>query len=555
MDPYLAQFIKDSTPPMNESVLNGLAVEHLPHSMRYIESIVRNVFTGLLPGLKFERMIKCSPEEELRKEQRRKNDKLVIDIARSDLYLVGLDFSYVDPTKIDPLTGKPDTKPYPLQRKYLFLPFAGPAGSIFLSGSRYFINPVISDIVLSFERESVFVRLLRDKFAVKRVEHTVYVNNKITTVPVIWSEIYHLNKDRRKEKTNKALCALALYLFCRYGLKETLQRFGKTDIVVGGPDDVNSTIYPADKWAIFQSSRSLKRRGLKTTQQFVDYRVAVPIDNADPYVHALLGSLFYLLDHFPEKFGDINWLESKEKWMLIMGYIYFGENQHRGVILSDIQEHFKSLDEYLDTIILEKLASIDIHVKDTYELLALIVERFGEWMISSADRINSLYDKELSILYDILLPVTTSIFNCFFKLKSSAKSSGSKGLSLRDVEKIMDSTIRSRAIFAITKTQNGIQSVSYSGANKFLKITCVMSPQKRTGGHGSSDDAGQLKDPEKRLHVSFVDVGNYSNLTGKTPVGSQRLNPYIELGPNGRVLRSRETRAALDATQEKIKRM
>ena len=108
MDPYLAQFIKDSTPKMNSSVLNGLAVEHLPHAMRYIEGIVRNVFNGLLPGLKFERMIKCSPEEELRKEQRRKNDKLVIDIARSDLYLVGLDFSYVDPTKIDPLTGKPD---------------------------------------------------------------------------------------------------------------------------------------------------------------------------------------------------------------------------------------------------------------------------------------------------------------------------------------------------------------------------------------------------------------------------------------------------------------
>jgi hypothetical protein len=56
-------------------------------------------------------LLKCSPEEELRKEQRRKNDKLVIDIARSDLYLVGLDFSYVDPTKIDPLTGKPDLKP------------------------------------------------------------------------------------------------------------------------------------------------------------------------------------------------------------------------------------------------------------------------------------------------------------------------------------------------------------------------------------------------------------------------------------------------------------
>ena len=82
-----------------------------------------------------------------------------------------------------------------------------------------------------------------------------------------------------------------------------------------------------------------------------------------------------------------------------------------------------------------------------------------------------------------------------------------------------------------------------------------MNPQKRSGGKGSSDDAGQLKDPEKRLHVSFVDVGNYSNLTGKTPVGSQRLNPYIQLDSHGRVLRSTETREALDRTQEKIRRM
>ena len=555
MDPYLAQFIKDSTPKMNSSVLNGLAVEHLPHAMRYIEGIVRNVFNGLLPGLKFERMIKCSPEEELRKEQRRKNDKLVIDIARSDLYLVGLDFSYVDPTKIDPLTGKPDLKPQPLQRKYLFLPFAGPAGSITLSGSRYFISPVISDIVLSFERESVFVRLLRDKFAVKRVDHTVYVNNRITTIPVIWSEIYHLSKERKKEKTNKALCPLMLYLLCRYGLKDTLKKFGATDCIVGNLDTVNSTLYPDDKWSIFQSSRALKRRGMKNGQQYVDFRVAVPIEKATPYVHALVGSLFYLLDHFPDKFENIEWLESKEKWMLVMGYIYFGETQHRGILLGDIQEHFKSIDEYLDTIILDKLESVNIKVNDTYELFALIIERFGELMISTSDRINSLYDKELSILYDVLIPVTSSIFNCYFKLKSSAKSNAGKGLSVRDIEKIMEVTIRARAIFGITKTQNGISSLSYSGDNKFLKITSVMNPQKRSGGKGSSDDAGQLKDPEKRLHVSFVDVGNYSNLTGKTPVGSQRLNPYIQLDSHGRVLRSTETREALDKTQEKIRRM
>lgn len=185
----------------------------------------------------------------------------------------------------------------------------------------------------------------------------------------------------------------------------------------------------------------------------------------------------------------------------------------------------------------------------------MIIERFGEWMISTSDRINSLYDKELSILYDVLIPVTSSIFNCYFKLKSSAKSNAGKGLSVRDIEKIMEVTIRARAIFGITKTQNGISSLSYSGDNKFLKITSVMNPQKRSGGKGSSDDAGQLKDPEKRLHVSFVDVGNYSNLTGKTPVGSQRLNSYIQLDSHGRVLRSTETREALDKTQEKIRRM
>ena len=554
MDPYLAQFIKDSTPVMNSKIVNGLAVEHLPHAMRYVEGIVQNVFSGLLPGLKFERMIKCSPDEELRKEQRRKNDKLVIDIARSDLFLVGLDFSYVDPTKIDPLTGKADLKPQPLQRKYLFLPFAGPAGSITLSGSRFFISPVLSDIVLSFERESVFVRLLRDKFAVKRLDHTVYVNNKITTIPVIWSEIYHLSKERKKEKTNKAECTLLLYLLCRYGLKETLQKFGKTDCKVGNAETVNSTTCPDDTWSIFESSKTLKRRGLKNGQQYVDYRVAVPTANMTANVCSLIGTLFYILDHFPEKFENIDWFESKEKWMLIMGYIYFGENQHRGILLTDIQEHFKSIDEYLDTIILDKLESVNIKVKNTYELLALIIERFGEWMINTSDKINSLYDKELSILYDTLLPVTSSIFNCYFKLKSSAKSN-QKGLSVRDIEKIMDITIRARAIFGIVKSQNGLSSMAYSGDNKFLKITSVMNPQKRSGGKGNSDDAGQLKDPEKRLHVSFVDVGNYSNLTGKTPVGSQRLNPYIELDPHGRVLRSQETREALDKTQEMIRRM
>lgn len=554
MDPYLAQFIKDSTPPMNSSVINGLAVTHLPHAMRYVEGIVRNIFNGLIPGLKFERMIKCSPEEELRKEQRRKNEKLVIDIARSDLYVVGLDFSYVDPTKIDAMTGKPDLKRYPLQRKYLFLPFVGPAGSITLSGSRFFISPVLSDIVLSFERESVFVRLLRDKFSVKRLEHTIYVNNRITTASVIWSEIYHLTKEREKEKTSKTHCALMLYLLCQFGLKETLKRYGKSECLVGDASTVNPSTCPSDQWTVFQSSRALKRRGFKGKQTYVDFRVAIPNGSVTPFITTMIGSLFYLLDSYPERFEKIEWLESREKWMLIMGYIYFGENQHRGVLLTDVQEHFKSIDEYLDPIILDKLQSVGIIVDNTYDFLALIIERFGEWMIGTANKINSLYDKELSILYDTLLPVTTSIFNCYYKLKSSAKSN-LKGLSVRDIEKIMDTTIRSRAIFGIVKTQNGLSSMSYSGSNKIVKITSVMNPQKRSGGAGNADDAGQLRDPEKRLHVSFVDVGNYSNLTGKNPIGSQRINPYIELDSNGKVLRSKETREALDRTQEMIKRM
>lgn len=554
MDPLLMKFIKDTTPEMNYSVVNGLAAEHLKYTIQYIDGIVRNVFKDLLPGLKYVRLVRCSPEEELRKEQRRKNNKLVIDLAKSDLYLVGLDFTYVDPTKTDPVTGKPDLTEHKLQRRYLFLPFAGPAGSITLSGSRFFISTVLSDIVISYERESIFVRLLRDKFAVKRVDHTVYVNNKIETVPVIWSEIYHLNKDRRSQRTSKALCPLFLYLMCQYGLSGALKKYTGADCVIGDRDSITSKSHPDEEWSVFESSRSLRRRGYRGQQQYVDFKIAVPKQQANQYVHSLVGTIFYLLDYFPDKFTEASWLESKEKWMIIMGFIYFGENEHHGIILEDIREHFKSLDEYMDDIIRDKLHSIGIDVTDIYDLLAIIIDRFGEWMISTSDRINSLYDKEMSILYDTLFPITSSIFNCFFKLKSAAKSS-QKGLSIRDIEKIMDSTIRARTIFSITKPNNGVTSMTYSGDNKFFKITSVLNPQKRTSGRGSGNDAGQLEDPEKRLHVSFVDVGNYSNLTGKTPVGSQRVNPYVQVDKRGRVLKSQRSREALDRTQEMIKRL
>lgn len=114
------------------------------------------------------------------------------------------------------------------------------------------------------------------------------------------------------------------------------------------------------------------------------------------------------------------------------------------------------------------------------------------------------------------------------------------------------------AIYSVTKSgmsNNIVSTESYSGDNKFFKITSMMVPQAKSAKPSSKKrQRVNLKDPSMHLHASFADVGSYSYLPKSDPTGKSRINPHLQLTPQAEVIRSQKHLALIDSVQEAIKR-
>lgn len=533
MDKNLAILVDSVTPPINESIGNGLAVEHMKHVEEYVDRVLQSAAKGSPYGLKYEGFERCTPQEEFEEATKVKNNKRVYDVARSDIYMVKYWFSHHG-VRLPP--------------RYLYLPFVGEAGMLYLGGSRFNIAPVLSDRVISVQVSNIFVRLWRDRLTFERMTQHYMEDGLRQTVQVAWSTIYHKNAKMRKVvSTVKANCSLVHYLFCKYGFHDTFLKFGNCRPVIGG-QEINREAYPEDQWVIC-SSTQLKPKGFgRGFWQASDVRVAIRRDELTPMVRNMIGGFFYVVDHFPDRVRP-EWVDQKRMWMILLGHILFSGNINEGRLHDDIQDHITSLDEYLDAPVIDKLADIGVHVKDVYEIFAIIIERFNEWLLGANDKVASMYDKELSILYYVLYEITSAIFKLFYKLKAASK----KELTSKEIIATMNMTLRTGLIYSITKKHGEVSTVSVPGDNKAFKITAMLIPQSSSNKLSGRKDSASLDDPSKRLHASIAEVGGYSALPKSQPDGRARLNPHVRFDAKGVIVRNPERVELLDAVQAAIK--
>jgi hypothetical protein len=545
MDPEIERLMDNHMPKINPSIANGLAVEHMQeiHVVKYIDSVFRSAAKGFPEGLTYEGCKRCTPQEELNEASRKKgNNKRMYDVARSDLYMMKYMFTYRG-EKID---------------RYMYLPFVGEAGSIFVSGSRFNIVPVLSDRVISVGTNTVFVRLLRDVLTFERVPQNFNANGQREQANVAWAMIYHKSAKMKKIRpTVKAHSTMMHYLFCKYGLMKTFEMFGGCTPVVGGLE-INEHTYPADQWVVC-SSTQIKPKGFgRGLYEPSNLRIAVRREDYErTMVRNMIGGLFYVVDHFPSRVKpeyvnntDPKYMDNTRTWIILMGHVLFSGSLPEGRLADDVEDHIRSLDEYIDSIVLMKFKEIGIGATDLYQFFAIVIEKISDWLFKASDKVNSLYDKELSILYFVLKDITTEIFKLYFKLKAASK----KELTKKDIEDRMNKTISTGLIYRITKQHAEVANIASSGDNKALKITGWMIPQSSSSRQGGRKDRANLDDPTRFLHVSFAEVGGYSNLPKAAPTGDSRISPWVQIDPSGLVLRNPRLAPRLDRIQEEIRR-
>lgn len=535
MDKRLRRLIAEDTPKVNPAVVNGIATKAIPAAEEYIDTVFRSTMKASLYGLEYIGCERCTPIEEFNEATRKRGTRRQFDIARSDIYLMRYNFRY---------NGKE------LPPRYLYLPFVSQAGTIILSGSRYLVSPVLNDKVFSIGHSNIFVRLLRDKLNIEREPHTVVIDGSRETVQIVWSLIYHrVGSMKRLRATTKAKCSLVHYLLAKYGFKEMMQRFGNCDAVIGS-GEINPEAYPVEEYVIIESTQIKPKgfgRGYYRPSQL---RVAIPRAQYNEHVKNLVCGFFYVVDHFPDRIKS-SWVDNTRLWIILMGHILFSGTISEQKLFEDVSDHFESLDEYIDAVVQAKLKDIGHEISDIYQLFDLIIANFNTWILTAADDINSMYGKELEVLYYVLYKTTSDIVKLHFKLKAASKK---RELSEKEVISIMNMFLRQRGIFNITKSHVGVSTESYSGDNKFFKITSILVPQSTSNRMSGKKERAALISPANRLSASIAEVGGYANLPKAEPTGRTRINPHVMLDDRDGILRNDKFRDLLDDVERRIRR-
>lgn len=530
----LLEHVDNATTKFNPAIANGLAVEHMKHVESYVNRVFELTATGFPPGLEYRGCRKCTPLEEYQEITKKKGSRCVYDVARSDVYLMEYKFRY---NGVD------------LPSRFMYLPFVTKAGTIYIGGSRFVISPILADQVISVQLNSVFVRLLKAKLTFNRVAQHYIANNRREGIRVAYSDIYNKKASSNAPRpTVNAKCTLVHYLLCKYGFSEMFMRFGGCNPVIGG-DDINPDNYPESDWIICRST-SIPPKGFgKGFYEPSNVSIAVPRHKYTNIVRDLLAGFFYVVDHFPTRIKP-DYVNSTRLWMILLGHLIWSGNVSEGKLYGDVEAHIASLDEYIDALVSAKLKSIGYECSDIYQLFYLIIDKFNEWLLSSEDRVSTMYDKELSILPFVCYEITNAINTLYFKLKAAQK----KELTEKKIANIMSLILKKGLIFKITKEHGEVTTTSTSGDNMALKITNLLVPQGSSSRNSKKKDRAAINDPGKRLHSSIAEVGQVFSLPKSEPTGRSRVALTLRLDEAGVVQRNPRFVELLDQVQNQIRR-
>lgn len=535
MQPLFKRMLDKWTPKANPAVMNGLACIYVSKAEQYIDAVFKSVNRSFPEGLEYVGFERCTPQEEYLETTRPKNNKRTFNLARSDLFLVKYFFKF---------HGEP------LPPRYIFLPYVTDGGIIHLGGALFHITPVLSDKVISPGLDNVFVRLLRDKVIFRRCQHSYVISGIRETIQVVWSAIYRKSKDGKKVPlTTKANTCMVHYLMAKYGFSATFKQYcGFVPVV--GEEDINPDSYPPEYWVICESDKNKPKTFVGAFYEPTKIRLAIPVDKWNTFVKSMVGGFFYTVDHFPAHVPAKE-VDNIPTWMILLGHITFSGLYGYNTLYSKIEEHFTSLDEYVDTIKIEELAEAGYKVENFYDLLALVVRNFDEWVVHSGQHSIPVYGKTLEVLYYVLFDVTAGIFRANFMLNKLATK---KTLTMKDVVETFNKRLKTGAIHGLRGGKIVASNVSYSGDHKYPKITSVLSEQETLPGGSRGRKKRKVVTERDRIHVSMLEAGSLLFLPKSNPSPMSRCNPFIKVNlANGVIESTPEFQEVLEKTDKLLK--
>jgi hypothetical protein len=533
--------LDNATPHINPLIAKGLAVHHMKNAEAFIDSVFRIVAKSFPPEIKYLGSRRCTPYEEYAEASRSKQSRIQYDVARSDIYLVEYKFQFLDEEPI---------------KRFIYLPFVGQAGTIFLSGSRFVISPVLADQVISVSLNSVFVRLLKAKLTFNRVNFSLKIDGASVPQRIAWAKIYNKKPNKTAPKaTTSAKSTLVHYLLAKYGLHQMYALFADCHPIIGR-EEITRERFPQSDWVICESL-GFTPRNYKSYYSASELKIAIPRVEWNRSVELLTAGVFYVIDHFPDNVAPEH-VDDPRLWQHLLGQVIWSGHVSAGKLINDVNDHILSLDEYLDTQHARKLKDIGYESRDIYHLMFHIINNYDEWSQTADDRVSTMYDKELNVLQFVCYDTISAINQLYFNIVSAKKkdyansTQPARSFNRQKVERMMGMNLRQGLVWELTKGDHGeVTTTGTSGDNMALKVTSLLTPQnKSTKQTGKSRVS--LEDPTKRLHVSVAEVGGCWALPKADPDGRSRINPtiqIIDMGDTALVERDIAYKPQLDSIQ------
>lgn len=550
MDNTLFSYINNKRiTPFNPVICDGLATSHLTMAEAHITTLTRWAMTGCHADFKFEGISPCTAQEMLQVSLRKDGTRSLFEASDNDLVAVKLNWSW---------------RGDKLMPAYIFLPYTRRGALIKIRGALFSISPVLVDKSISVGVNSIFIPLNGAKITFFRLSQNVVIDDSNESIDVVWAKVYNrsdaalLKQDR---KTVNADAVMVHYLLCRYGLVEAFKRYAGVDIIYGdGVNAINTDLYPADQYVIcrsFAKEVNLKPKGvLYNNYEPSDFRIAIPKSQWTATANSMIGGLYYVIDHFPQRIDSSVIGTDQETvdleidlWQLLLAHVIFATDVSEGKLQQDIAPHMRSISTYVDDETRDALITDGIYASDFFDLVANIIDTFSTRVTESAKGLASMYDKRLVILRYLLSPITHAIYTMMYAIKG-----GKQIMDRENLNKCIKHFIKPLLIQAINHKHGEVRSISSSSDNMLFNVTSVVVLQTNSSGMTPSKSKSSVGDPSRLLDASIAEVGSYAVVQKSEATGRGRLNPTVKISATGDILRDESKRVLIDSVQDKIRR-
>lgn len=533
MNKVLKSVITGNTPEFNKTTMEGISRKILSNITIYLNNVIESAVKTLGPDINFnyKGFRYLTPEEDFRNNISSSYNKNEIDITQSYLYKVEFIFEYNDEEI----------------RKIVSLPFVERGGLIKMSNTVYAVVPVLSEypIAPAPAKGEVFIRLLRDKLNIRKLERGILIDGEKKIKEVIYANTFKLQL--RDNSVNQNV-PIIIYPIIKHGLMGTFKKYFNTEPIITTTDEYTPSEM-SEKGYIEFTTVGRKPRKFKGIN-YIPHRIKFYIKKEDvtPTLETFMASLIYIFDLLPNQSLDLKRVVGKKKksstefdefklndedlfWIITLGYLIFGPNRFGLTrVIEDMTEHINILNGYLDEIIKEKLKEMGIIVPDFYELLFWTLDHF-DYMVMNYEKYSSNVDNRyIEILYYTLFDFIVSTNKAFLELKRTA----SKGkLSIKEANRIFTNYITPKKIFNLIKAGSmniAVMPLSdYSGDNLYWKATSILEDQNKADGIKRSSKKNTLPANTRVLRSEDIIFGSILNLKKKHPSPRFSLNPFVRI--------------------------